>query len=317
MSFVYITDYVQDPAIESEILGDNLTMKPSEEVKVLLVWHEHIDKKYLEKFPNLIGIVRYGVGIDSIDLKEVEKRKLILCNTPDYGVDEVSDSALSMIMNFNRGITEYNRMAKKLNDTWETNTIDNLRRIKDQHLGVIGAGSIGSSLILKAKAVGFQVSFFDPYKESGFEKALGVNRFFNLNEMIKNSDILSFHIPLNEDTEGMIDEKFISKMKEGSTLINTSRGKILKNLDLLYEPLITGRIKYVGLDVLPEEPPQSGLFIDAWRSNDEKIVNKVIINPHTSYYSQESYTEMRQSAAQNALRIFTEKTPRNVILDAR
>jgi len=317
MSFVYITDYVQDPAIESEILGDNLTMKPSEEVKVLLVWHEHIDKKYLKKFPNLIGIVRYGVGIDSIDLKEVEKRKLILCNTPDYGVDEVSDSALAMIMNFNRGITEYNRMAKKLNDTWETNTIDNLRRIKDQHLGVIGAGSIGSSLILKAKAVGFQVSFFDPYKESGFEKALGVNRFFTLNEMIKNSDILSFHIPLNEDTEGMIDEKFISKMKEGSTLINTSRGKILKNLDLLYEPLITGRIKYVGLDVLPEEPPQSGLFIDAWRSNDEKIVNKVIINPHTSYYSQESYTEMRQSAAQNALRIFTEKTPRNVILDAR
>ena len=317
MSSIYITDYVQDPAIESKILGEHLTMKPSEEVKVLLVWHEHINKKYLEKFPNLTGIVRYGVGIDSIDLKEVKNRKLILCNTPDYGVDEVSDSALSMIMNFSRGTTEYNRLAKKLYDTWETNTIGNLRRIKDQHLGVIGAGSIGSSLILKAKAVGFNISFFDPYKESGFEKALGVNRYFNLDEMIKNSDILSFHIPLNEDTEGLIDENFISKMKDGSSLVNTSRGKILKNLDLLYDPLITGKINYVGLDVLPEEPPQSGLFVDAWRNNDEKIVNKVLINPHTSYYSQESYIEMRQSAAQNALRIFTEKTPRNIILDAR
>tara|TARA_B100000674_G_C37911838_1_gene948971 strand:+ start:875 stop:1828 length:954 start_codon:yes stop_codon:yes gene_type:complete len=317
MSSVFITDYVQNPSIEKEILGEHLTMKPLKKVKVLLVWHEQIDSGYLDEFPNLIGIVRYGVGIDSIDLREVEKRKLILCNTPDYGVDEVSDTAISMIMNFNRGISEYNRLAKNLRETWETNTINHLRRTKEQHLGVLGAGSIGSSLILKAKALGFRVSFFDPFKESGFEKALGVNRYYELDEIVKNSDILSINIPLNPDTEGLVDENFISKMKEGSTLINTSRGKILKNLDLLYEPLISGKLKNVGLDVLPEEPPQSGLLIDAWRNNDKKIINKVIINPHVSYFSQEAYKEMRQSAARNALNMINNHTPRNIILDSR
>ena len=105
MNSVYITDYVKNPHIEKRILGKHLVDKPNKNVKVLLVWHEHINARYLNQFPNLVGIVRYGVGVDSIDLNEVKKRKLILCNTPDYGVDEVSDTALSKKAGNSEGVT--------------------------------------------------------------------------------------------------------------------------------------------------------------------------------------------------------------------
>jgi len=317
MNSVYITDYVENPHIEKRILGKHLVDKPNKNVKVLLVWHEHINARYLNQFPNLVGIVRYGVGVDSIDLNEVKKRNLIVCNTPDYGVDEVSDTALSMIMNFNRGISEYNQIAKHLTDTWETNTIKHLTRTNKRVLGVLGAGAIGSSLMLKAKAIGFKVAFFDPFKESGFEKTLGVKRFHDLKSLINISDILSIHIPLNKSTQGLVDQEFIASMKKGSTLINTSRGQIIKNLDLLYKALKSGQLRYVGLDVLPEEPPTSNIFIDAWRREDKALMNKVIINPHTSYYSRQSYTEMRSSAAHTALDILVDKQPRNIIQDSR
>lgn len=94
MSYVYITDYVENPDIEKKVLGNSISKKINKDVKVLLAWHKKIDSSYLDNFPNLVGIVRYGVGIDSIDLEEIKKRKLILCNTPDYGVDEVSDTAV-------------------------------------------------------------------------------------------------------------------------------------------------------------------------------------------------------------------------------
>jgi len=317
MSLVYITDYVTNPNIEKKVLGTQISKNISKKVRVLLAWHQAIDSQYLDKFPNLEGIVRYGVGIDSIDTKEVKRRNLILCNTPDYGVDEVSDTAIAMIMNFQRGISAYNNIAKKLKTTWETNTIKRLRRTSSTKLGVLGAGMIGSSVILKAKALGFEVSFYDPFKESGFEKTLRVNREYSVDSLIEGSDIISIHVPLNEKTKGLVNKEFLSKVKKGCILINTSRGGIVENLDILYEGLKQNKLGGIGLDVLPEEPPTKGRLIDSWRSNDHILNNKIIINPHTSYYSKESYIEMRRSAAECAKAIINNGNPKNIIIDAR
>ena len=90
---VFITDYVEKPDIESKVLSGRLT-KEKKEAEVLLVWHQEITKEYLSKFPNLKGVVRYGVGYDAIDLVAVRERNIYFCNTPDYGTDEVSDTVI-------------------------------------------------------------------------------------------------------------------------------------------------------------------------------------------------------------------------------
>ena len=170
MTKVYITDYITNPYIEKKILGKNLTNKIHNNVSILLVWHQRINKKYINKFPNLKAVIRYGVGFDNIDLGELRKRKIVFCNTPDYGVDEVSDTAIAMILNAVRGINEYNISAKKLINSWQEHIIKSIKRISNLKLGVIGAGRIGSSVILKANALNFKTFFMIHIKKMVMKK---------------------------------------------------------------------------------------------------------------------------------------------------
>tara|TARA_B100000029_G_scaffold334631_1_gene326746 strand:- start:1242 stop:2198 length:957 start_codon:yes stop_codon:yes gene_type:complete len=318
MSYVYITDYVENPDIEKKVLGNSISKKINKDVKVLLAWHKKIDSSYLDNFPNLVGIVRYGVGIDSIDLEEIKKRKLILCNTPDYGVDEVSDTAVAMIMNIQRGISRYDYECRDYKDSWEINTISSLKRTSSTNIGVIGAGIIGSSVIIKTRSIGFNVSFYDPFKESGYEKTLKVSRHYDLNSLLTTSDIISIHVPLNRETYGMVNKDFLSQMKKGASIINTSRGNIIPDLNIIYEGLRSGQIGCVAFDVLASEPPKNEELIKVWRKRESSLSSRIIINPHTSYYSQESFIEMRKSASEVAKEILEgSKKPRNIILDAR
>lgn len=313
MNKVFITDYVSDPYIEHKILGKELSNKPSKDIEVLLVWHQTIDKQYLDQFPKLKGVIRYGVGFDNIDIQEIESRGILFCNTPDYGTDEVSDTALAMMLGFLRGIFAYDIFSKNYFDSWQENTIPDLRRLSELTLGVLGAGRIGTALMRKTKALGMNIVFYDPYKDSGYEKAIGVNRFYNREEFLSNCDIVSIHTPLTNETKFMVDENFVSSMKKGSILINTSRGEVIQDLDVLYKALKEGQLSAVGLDVLPSEPPKKCSLINAWRCGDKNLAHKVIINPHTSYYSQDSYIEMRTLAAKNAWRILKNIKPINII----
>ena len=315
MSFVYITDYIKKPDLEKNILRGCLSERKNANVQVLLVWHECINAQYLDQFPKLKGIIRYGVGFDNIDLEEIKNRGLVFCNTPDYGIDEVSDTALTMILNILRGVTKYNHYSKKYKDSWQENTLTGLRRSSETVLGIIGAGRIGTSLMLKAKAIKINVMFIDPYKDIGYEKSLGVDRAHNLGELLEKSDVVSIHTPLTNETRNMVDAEFISSMKQGSALVNTARGEIVSNLDLLYGALKSGKISHVALDVLPDEPPLACKLINAWREQDEDISQNIIINPHTSYYSIDAYKEMRVKAALNAKRILDNMEPLNIIVN--
>jgi lactate dehydrogenase-like 2-hydroxyacid dehydrogenase len=311
---VFITDYVLNPDIEKAILG-GLISQNKETAEVLLVWHQKIDTDYLSLFPNLKGIVRYGVGYDAIDLNAVKKRDIVFCNTPDYGTDEVSDTAIGMIMNITRGVFRYDYLCRDYKDgTWQENTIKDLRRSDQLVLGVIGAGRIGGSILRKAKAIGFNLVFFDPYRDRGYEKMLGVNRVDTLDELLKKSDVVSISTPLTSKTKGMVNIDFISKMKHKSSLVNTSRGEILANIDDFIAPIKSGKITGLALDVLPKEPPENKGLISAWKNRERWLDGKVIINPHTSYYSQNSYKEMRSKAALNAKRIINGELPYNIVM---
>ncbi len=318
MNKVYITDYINDPHIEKEFLKENLSEEPNKDVEVLIVWHQRIDGRYLDKFPNLKGVIRYGVGFDSIDLEEIKKRGLVFCNTPDYGTDEVSDTALAMILSLVRGVFAYDFFSRRYSDeSWQENIIVGLRRVSELTLGIIGAGRIGTALMRKAGNLGMNIVFYDPYKDSGYEKAIGVNRCYDLSDFLMQCDIVSLHTPLTPKTRAMVNESFINSMKQGSILINTSRGEVVKDLDIIYEALKSEKLYSVALDVLPDEPPGDCKLINAWKNYDKSLAHKIIINPHTSYYSEESYFEMRIKAAENAKRIIDGVNPINIIADGR
>jgi D-3-phosphoglycerate dehydrogenase len=314
MSVIAITDYFTEPTEEKEILGDLVGMDVKEDTKVLLVWHEQINEEYCKNLPNLRGVQRYGVGYDNLDLNYLRSRNIVACNNPDYGVDEVSDTALAFIMGISRGVYRYDQLAQKLNGSWQENVLPDLKRNSDLIIGVIGAGRIGSSVLLKCRAIGFQTAFYDPYKVSGHEKVLGARRYLNLEEMLAASDIVSIHCPLNETSAGMVNENFIGSMKTGSSLVNTARGAILAGSSLIYNALKSKRLMSAAFDVLPDEPPGNDLLFQAWRNQEEWLRGRLLINPHTSYFSQASFIEIRRKAAENALRMFQGTHVLNVLI---
>lgn len=315
MPRIAITDYFNEPSQEEKnILGDLVGVGPDEDTEVLMVWHESINEEYCSKFPKLKGVQRYGVGFDNLDLDYLKSRKIVCCNNPDYGVDEVSDTAVAFIMAISRGILNYDVAARGYFDTWQENIDPTIKRNKDIRLGVIGAGRIGSSVLLKTKAIGYSTVFYDPYKESGHEKVLKADRARSLEELLEKSDIISFHCPLNAENKGMINEAFIEKMKPGSSLVNTARGGLLESTDVLKAPLISGHLKMVALDVIPNEPPkpEEDLMRD-WRDQADYLKGRLLINPHSSYFSQQSILDMRISAAENAKRLLEEEQALNIL----
>ena len=298
---VLITDFISNPIIEKKILGKNLIKNYSNNVTILLVWHQKCNKKYLDKFPNLKAIIRYGVGTDDIDLELAKKRSIKVANTPDYGVDEVSDTALSFLLSITRKTQEYNNSLKKIdnfNNRWQETSLINTKRSSKYNVCSIGAGRIGSSFLLKAKSIGYNTFFYDPYLPSGYQKVLKAQRIFNVNDIGKMCDIVSLHCPLNEETSQIVGNNFLKNLKKNSIIINTARG------GLVDEEKIAKFIKLKNLsyatDVLQKEPPnENNSLIKLWKNN--KYTNQIIINPHMAFYSKQSFIEMRENAAKNAL----------------
>jgi C-terminal binding protein len=325
---IYLTDYISDPSIELEIIGnklqcfsDNISDKKS--IEVLLIWHFLANKKNLESYPNLKAIVRYGVGFDNVDLDYCKENEIKVFNNPDYGVDEVSDTALAMIMSLSRCIGFYNKISKNLTTKpsedlpWQENINQNALRLKESTLGIVGVGRIGSALANKMKNIVGNVHFYDPYVNPGYEKVLGAIRHDTLDSLLSCSDIVSIHTPLNSETKGFINHSFIDSMKPGSILVNTARGSLLESHSCLFDGLVSKKIGAIGLDVLPEEPPmlnENDKLLNSWLDSNSELSHKIIINPHTSYYSPASYREMRVKAATMALNALNNNQTHNQIV---
>tara|TARA_A100001011_G_scaffold399853_1_gene510567 strand:+ start:1963 stop:2919 length:957 start_codon:yes stop_codon:yes gene_type:complete len=313
--FVSITDHLKEYSIESRILGDYLIPNLSDKTTILLVWHKIINSDFLQKYPNIRAIVRYGVGVDNIDLEKCRELGINVYNTPDYGVDEVSDTAISMALSLARRVKQLEIFAIKNRDAWTGAKIPfSMKRINNMNIGIIGLGRIGGAFARKMKVFSSKISFFDPYIPSGIEKTFNIRRFDNLNDLLENSDIVSVHTPLNNQTKGVINKDFINKMKKGSILINVSRGPIVKDNKYILKALQNNSLSGYGTDVFVDEPPNlNDELYQLWLKKDQ-ITEKVIINPHTSYFSEEAIKECREKATLNVLNIIKDKNVKNKII---
>lgn len=307
-----ITDFINDTLIpEKGILGklahveainahdeDELTGH-IEEADVIMLYHDlNLTRKTIERLKQCKLIARCGVGCDNVDQVAAAERGIPVANVPDYGTEEVADSAIGMMMTMARGISFLNSRLRDDQGPWSYQQVVPLRRLRGQVFGIIGLGRIGTAVAFRAKSLGMDVAFYDPYKPDGYDKSLGIRRVAKLEDLLEQAFILSLHCPLNEETSHLIDGNAISRMPAGSYLINTARGGVV---DASAIPLAieSGHLAGAGLDVLVHEPPERfNPLIAAWRNPDHPAYHRVLINPHSSFYSEEGLLDMRTKGAE-------------------
>ena len=310
---VGITDHIVPPAdieqeafLEAEMrfLPDWRASEKNREAwrgaDALLVWHWVVDPATVELLDRCKIVVRYGVGYDLVDVEALAGRGIPLCNTPDYGTEEVADAACAMILTLQRKLLAYDRACRGYTHGWQENLLRPHQRTSEQTLGIIGVGRIGTAVVNRMKPFGYRIVGYDPYQPSGHEKAIGYKRVHSLEELLSQADIISIHCPLTTETCGMVDAEFLGMMKPGSSLVNTARGGILASLDYLEQALQSGHLASAAMDVLPDEPPKEHPLIQAWRQDVPWIRGRLLITPHVAYYSEQGWYEMRFKAAETA-----------------
>ncbi len=323
---VGITDYIQPPAdieqqgfpeAEFRFLPDwregKVQSDQWRDVDALLAWHLPINEQAAELLDRCKIVVRYGVGYDTVDVAALAKRGIPLCNTPDYGTEEVADVACGMILMIQRKLLLYDRAARGYEGTWQENLLKPHQRTSEQTVGIIGVGRIGTALVNRLKPFRFRILGYDPYQPSGHEKAVGYERVDSQDELLGRSDIVTLHCPLSDETRAMVNGKFFSQMKKGAALVNTARGGIFEGLDCLADALRSGHLACAALDVLPFEPPKDHPLLRAWRDDEPWLSGRLVINPHAAYYSEQGWFEMRYKAAEAARLYLVQNRLRNRI----
>ncbi len=268
----------------------------------IIIWHNMpLTASGIDKLKNCRAIIRNGVGFDSVDVAAARERGIAVCNVPDYGTEEVADHAIALAMALCRQILPLDQEAKQLG--WNIKVGPKLRRLSTLTFGVVGLGRIGTATALRAKALGFRVIFHDPYLPNGADKAVGITRVRTLDELLAQTDVLSLHCPLNDETKHLIAERELSRLKPGAFVVNTARGAVIKKTAVL-AALREGSLAGAGLDVIEDEP---------LRTAEEAATPNLIATCHAAFCSVESKIEMRSTSARIALAAVTGQALENVV----
>jgi D-3-phosphoglycerate dehydrogenase len=311
---ILITDpYHQNFHIEKEILAEiNAVVKvghcKTEEdvIKIgsnmdgLLVSYVPIGKKVIENLHKCKVIVKYAVGANNIDLGAATQKGIYVANVPNYCIEEVSTHTVALLLNLVRNILVYDKSIKK--GSWNPLIGDPIFRIKNKVLGIIGFGHIGKRVAEKIRPFGLTILIYDPLVNNELISKYGAKKV-ELETLLRQSDYISLHCPLNKSTKYLIDFKEIEIMKKGVFIINTSRGEII-NQKALYKALKNGKIAGAALDVLEKDPPA---LMDIMNTDN------LIYTPHVAWNSVEAETELRKSAAQEVKRVLKGGKPLNLV----
>lgn len=256
-----------------------------------------ITRKIIESLPDLKVIAKYSIGVDNIDVVAATENNVFVANVPDYCQEEVANHALALIMTLTQKIVALDHSVKQ--GKWSFSEGAPLHRISTQTVGLISYGKIARNLASKLKAIGFQVIAYDPYYQKSNQDAS--IELVSLEELMRRSDVVSLHAPLIKETYHMINKDVLSLAKPNAIVINTGRGPVIKESDLI-DALDTGKIAGAGLDVLEHEP------IDV--NHALLAMDNVIITPHAAFYSEESFQELKRKTALNIMDVLKGKKPR-------
>jgi len=283
-------------------LEDRIALaKPAE---VLIASTAAMPHKFLLELPQLKGIVRTGIGYDSVDVEAATELGIAVANVPVFCQEEVAEHALGLLLSVTRKITLADRLTRQ--GKWVVGIQEDMlpiRRLRGQTLGLVGFGRIAQKLTDMAKALGLRVIATDPYAAPEAARAAGVD-LMSIEELLPQSDIVSLHVPLTEKTRYLINSDSIELMKHGAILINTSRGPVVDEV-ALEEALADGDLGGAGLDVLEKEPPKiPHPLLD---------FDNVVVTCHFASCSLEAYADLRHSVSEQAAQILRGEFPRHLV----
>lgn len=240
--------------------------------------------------PDLKLIVRYGVGVNNIDLGAASRHGVAVCNVPDYGVQEVASHAFSMMMALTRKLIPMNASVKA--GRWEYAESIPIMRYRDMTVGVIGLGRIGSCFADMVRPLGCRILGYDINPE---RKGPDFVEAVDFDTLLKASDVISIHSNL-ETSRHLIDLARMKEMKSSAYLINVSRGGIIQEQDLA-EALSAGLLAGAGIDVTETEPlPSDSPLLQA---------PNLILTPHMAWYSEQASSDLKTKTAEEAARFLS------------
>ncbi len=324
---VVVTDFIQDELQpERQVLGDladvtalgarteDALVGRIEDADAIILFHEMmLTRRTLERLRRCKLIVRAGVGYDNVDGAFARRQGIPVGNVPDYGSEEVADTAIAMALALARGVHLLNSRLRAGLGPWSYLQTVPLARLRGSVFGIVGLGRIGTAAALRAKALGMTVVFYDPYKPDGYDKALGIRRCETLDALLAQSRIVSIHCPATDETRHMIDAAALAQMPRGSFLVNTARGPIVQT-KAVPEAIASGQLAGAGIDVYENEPPlPDDPLLVAWRDPDHPAHHRLILNPHAAFYSEEGLSDMRRKSAEACRRAILGLPLRNIV----
>jgi phosphoglycerate dehydrogenase-like enzyme len=312
---VLIADFLDETSIESAVLGDIaefVMARATDESQLapylptadaIMLFHDltMLGESTFARTTRCRGLVRAGVGYNNVDLEAATRHGVVVCNVPDYGTEEVADHAIMFLLALARRLVPSNEAIRE--GRWDHRTAVGAPRLRGKILGIVGCGRIGTAAALRAKALGLDVVFYDPYLRQGMDKALGIRRVHRLDELLEQSHFVSLHCYLDAASHRLINTRTIARMRPGAILINTARGPVVDE-DALLEALESGQIAAAGLDVVEREPLEN----EGLRKHPN-----VLFTPHTAFYSVEGYTELRTKTAEEVRRLLLGEPPLNPV----
>lgn len=253
--------------------------------------------------PQLKVISNYAVGFDNINIEDATKRGIVVTNTPCDEVNEaVAEHTWALILSLARRIVEADESVRRGSYTsWDPGTFLGTS-LKGKTLGIVGLGRIGSMVARRAKGYEMNLLYNKRERDEKLETELGI-KFETLDNLLAQSDFLTLHVPLTDETRGMINRETLSKMKKGSYIINTARGEIIKEDDLV-EAIKEGQIKGVALDVFENEPKVHPELIG---------MENVILTPHIGSATYEVRNKMGDLAFNAIIEVLEGKKPKNIV----
>jgi len=327
MHKIVITDFIHDDlATEREALAGLATVEAFdahhedeligriEDAAAIMMYHNiRLTRRTIERLKECRLIVRCGVGFDNVDAAFARERGIAVANVPDYGTEEVADSAIGMMLALARGIQQFNTRLRDRPDPWMYHVFAPIHRLRGRTFAIVGLGRIGIATALRAKAVGMDVAFYDPYRQDGFDKALGIRRVESIEALFRQAFVLSLHCPLTDETRSLINAKTLELLPRGAFLVNTARGGVVDTAAIA-PALASGQLAGAGIDVLPQEPPAAtDPLLVAWRDRNHPAFERLIINPHAAFYSEEGLMDMRVKGTDACRRAVLGQPLRNVV----
>lgn len=309
---VLITDYAwPDLELEREILAAadvELLVSPAQDAATLsqlaadvdgiLTCWAVISRQVIEAAGSLRGITRMGIGLDNIDLEECTRRGIPVTNVPDYCQQEVAEHTLALLLALARNIGIYHQQGRA--GVYSRDNGPPLRRIEGATLGLVGLGRIGRQVAVLARAIGLRVIA----TRRDLSQLEANVELLPLDQVLAESDFLSLHLPLTDDTSQMIGAPQLALMKPGSFLVNTARGGLLDH-QALAAALQSGQLAGAALDVQEPEPPPL----------DQPPYNHphVIVTPHTAFVSEQSLFDLRSRSARQIVQCLEGDKPDNLV----